>query len=138
MKNIVAGFIILLALAASSPARAQATDPFGNIGEILTDALGGFLNGRQAEALQTWHGHFVQAKGATMIFRAEDGRIYAADMSAVGAQTWQSFALGQPITLAAKPGSAPQALIGVRLEPEQQDRTTGRLREIGRASCRGR
>jgi cold shock CspA family protein len=125
MKNLIAGFIVFLALVSGSPALAQSTD---RLGEILTDVLGGFLSGRQGVELQTWRGHFVQAKGTTMIFRAEDGKTYAVDMSAIGTQTWHSLALGQPVTLTAKPGSGPQALIAARLEPEQQDRT-GRLRE---------
>src|ERR1041384_3235153 len=116
MKNIIAGFIVVLPLVTGSPALAQSTDRFGDIGGILTDALGGFLSGRQSAELQTWHGYFVQAKGTTMIFRAEDGKTYAVDMSAIGTQTWPSLALGQPVTLAAKPGSAPQTLIAARLD----------------------
>jgi hypothetical protein len=128
MKTIIAGFIVLVTLVSGSPALAQSTDRFGDIGDILTDALGGFLSTRQGAGLQTWRGHFVQAKGTTMIFRAEDGKTYAVDMSAITTATWQSRALGQPVTLAARPGSGPQALIATRLEAEQADRA-GRLRE---------
>jgi hypothetical protein len=128
MKNLmVAGFVVLLAVVSGSPALAQSTGR-GDLGEIVSDVLGGLLSGRQDANLRTWHGHVVQAKGTTLIFRAEDGKTYAVDMSAISAQTWQAFALGQPITLAAKPGSGPGTLIAARLEPEQPDRA-GRLRE---------
>ncbi len=124
----IAGFIILLALVPGGPVLAQSADRPGSFGDSMTDILGGLLSGRQGADVQTWRGHFVQAKGATMIFRADDGKTYAVDMSAISTQTWQTLALGQPVTLAAKPGSAPQTLIAARLEPEQADRT-GRLRE---------
>jgi cold shock CspA family protein len=70
----------------------------------------------------------VQTKGTTMIFRAEDGKIYAVDMSAIETETWHPIVLGQAVTLAAKPGPEPQTLVAARIEPEQPDRA-GRLRE---------
>src|ERR1700752_1360849 len=106
MKNVMAGVIVLLMLVTGRAALAQSTDRLGDIGGLLSDALDGFLSGRQGAALQTWHGYFVQAKGATMIFRAEDGNTYAVDMSAISAQTWQALPLGQPVPPAAKPRSA--------------------------------
>ncbi len=124
MKTMVTGCIALLAVTTGTPAFAQSS-----VGELLNDAVGGFLSGgRPRVELQTWTGHFVQAKGATMIFRAEDGKSYAVDMAAVPVPSWQALALGQPVTLAARPGSTAQALIAARLEPEQADRA-GRLRE---------
>ena len=63
-----------------------------------------------------------------MIFRAEDGKIYAVDMSAIDTQTWHPIVLGQALTLAARPGPQPQTLVAVRIEPEQPDRA-GRLRD---------
>jgi hypothetical protein len=122
MKNMVAGFIVALALLSGSPALAQS-----GLGNILNEALGGFLAKPGAE-LQTWHGYFVQAKGSTMIARGEDGATYAVDMTAV-ALAWQSFALGQPVTLAGKPGTAPHTLVAARIDAEQADRS-GRLREV--------
>ena len=123
MKTIVAGVVVVLTLASGRPAFAQSQ----GLGGMFNDAVGGLLSGRQAVEHQSWHGHFVQAKGTTMIFRAEDGKTYAVDMSAINTQTWHSLTLGQPVTLAAKPGSGPQALIAARLEAEEQDRS-GRLR----------
>ena len=87
---------VLLVLAPASPALAQSS---------LGDVLGDILSGRQGGGYRSWHGHLVQAKGTTMIFRAwDDGQTYAVDMSAINAQTWHRIALGQPMTLAAKPG----------------------------------
>jgi len=122
MKNFMRGFIVVFILASGSPAFAQST-----IGGILNDVFGGLVPGRQG-ADQIWHGHFVQAKGTTMIFRASDGTPYAVDMSAI-ATPWNTLALGQPVTLAVRPGSAPQTVIASRLDAEQADPATGRLRE---------
>ena len=124
MKNITAGFIVFVALLSGTPALAQSPGLFGEIGAILNEAL----LGRQPAEHQLWRGYFVQAKDAAMIVRAEDGHTYAVDMTAIAAHTWQSFTLGQPVTVAAKPGAAPHALIAARLEPEQADRS-GRLRD---------
>lgn len=123
MKTIIAGIVVVLTLASGRPALAQSQ----GLGGILNDALDGLLSGRQGVEHQSWRGHFVQAKGTTMIFRAEDGKTYAVDMSAINTQTWHSLTLGQPVTLAAKPGSGSQTLIAARIEAEQQDRS-GRLR----------
>ena len=124
MKTIIAGIIVVLTLASGGPALAQSRD----FGGILNDAVGGLLSDRQGAGHKSWSGHVVQVKGTTMIFRAEDGKTYAVDMSAVNTQTWQSFTLGQPVTLAATPGSGPHTLIAAGIEAEQQDRS-GRLRE---------
>ena len=123
MKTIISGVVVvlILALASFTPALAQ----LPGLGGIFKDTLGGLLGRDEA---QNWRGHFVQAKGTTMIFRAEDGKTYAVDMSAINTQTWHPFTLGQPVTLAAKPGSGSQALIAVRIEAEQLDRS-GRTRE---------
>ena len=120
MKTIVAGVAVVLTLASGSPAFAQS----GGLGGLFNDALGG-LRGRPGVEYQSWRGHFVQAKGTTMIFRAEDGKTYAVDMAAIHTQAWHPFTLGQPVTLAAKPGSGPQTLIAGRIEAEQQDRAGG-------------
>jgi hypothetical protein len=124
MKTIIAGVVVVLTLASGGPALAQSP----GLGGIFKDALGGVLGRPAAVEDQSWRGHFVQAKGTTMIFRAEDGKTYAVDMSAINTQTWHPFTLGQPVTLAAKPGSGSQTLIATRIEAEQQDRS-GRLRE---------
>jgi hypothetical protein len=124
MKTIIALLTVLLALGSGGPALAQST---GDLGNILGDVLGGIL-GRPGNESRSWHGHLVQAKGTTMIFRAEDGKIYAVDMSAINTQTWHPIVLGQALTLAAKPGPQPQTLIAARIEPEQPDRA-GQLRE---------
>jgi hypothetical protein len=123
MKNIIALLTVFLALVSGSPALAQST---GELGNILSDVLGG-LSGRGGTENRSWHGHLVQAKGTTMIFRAEDGKIYTVDMSAINTKTWQSIVLGQAVTLAAKPGPQPQTLIAAQIEPEQRDRS-GQLR----------
>jgi hypothetical protein len=125
MKNMVALLTVFLALVSGSPALAQST---GGLGNVLNDALGGILSGKPGNETRSWHGHLVQAKGTTMIFRAEDGKVYAVDMSALDAQTWHPIALGQALTLAAKPGPGPQTLIAARIEPEKPDRS-GQLRE---------
>ncbi|HMH50042.1 MAG TPA: hypothetical protein VK548_07395 [Candidatus Acidoferrum sp.] len=125
MKNLVALLTVFLALVSGSPALAQST---GGLGNILNDALGGVLSGKPGNENRSWHGHLVQAKGTTMIFRAEDGKVYQVDMSALDAQSWHSIALGQALTLAAKPGPGPQTLIAARIEPEKPDRA-GQLRE---------
>lgn len=119
----MAGVIVIavLTLAHGRPALAQSQ----GLGGILNDALGGLLS--QGDEHQRWHGHFVQAKDATMILRAEDGKTYAVDMSTINAPGWQTLTLGQPVTLVAKPGSGPQTLIATRIEAEQQDRS-GRVR----------
>jgi hypothetical protein len=120
MKTIAALLTVVLALAPGSPALAQSVGELGNI-------LGGILSGRPGNENRSWHGHLVQAKGTTMIFRAEDGKVYAVDMSALDTQTWHPIALGQALTLNAKPGPAPQTLIAARIEAEQPDRA-GHLR----------
>jgi hypothetical protein len=125
MKNMVALLTVFLALVSGSPALAQST---GGLGTILNDTLGGILSGKPGNVTRSWHGHLVQAKGTTMVFRAEDGKVYAVDMSALDAQTWHPIALGQALTLTAKPGPGPQTLIAARIEPEQPDRA-GQLRE---------
>ena len=122
-KIITAGFFVVLTLASGSPALAQAP----GLGGRLNDALGG-LFGRQSVEPQSWRGHFVQAKSTMMIFRAENGKTYAVDMSAINPQTWHPLTLGRPVTLAAKPGSGSQTLIATRIEAEQQDRS-GHVRE---------
>ena len=104
MKSIAALSTVLLVVALGSPALAQSAGD------------------------RSWHGHLVQAKDTTMIFRAEDGKVYAVDMSALDAQTWHPIALGQALTLAARPGPGPQTLIAARIEPEQPDRA-GHFRE---------
>ncbi|HYE93743.1 MAG TPA: hypothetical protein VEA38_22110 [Terriglobales bacterium] len=124
MKNVTAGFIAVLTLASGSPALAQSPGIFGEIGGILSDAL----TGRHAAEPQTWRGYFVEAKGPTMIVRADDGKTYAVDMTAVHGPAWSTFTLGQPVTLAAKPGSTPQTLIAARLDVEQAD-GSGRVRD---------
>jgi hypothetical protein len=124
MKTIMVGVVAVLTLAPGGPALAQSP----GLGGIFKDALGGLLGRPAAVEDQSWRGHFVQAKGTTMIFRAEDGKTYAVDMSAINTQTWHPLTLGQPVTLAAKPGSGSQTLIAARIEAEQQDRS-GRLRE---------
>jgi hypothetical protein len=119
MKNMMACLTVLLALVPGSSALAQSS---------LGDILGGILSGRQGE-YRSWHGHLVQAKGTAMIFRAwDDGKTYTVDMSAINTETWHRIALGQPMTLAAKPGPQPQTLIAARIEPERPDRS-GQLRE---------
>ena len=123
MKTFTAGLVLGLTLASGSPALAQSP----GLGGILNDALGVLIPGRQASEPQSWRGHFVQAKGTTMILRGEDGKTYAVDMSAIDTQTWR-LTLGQPVTLAAKPGSGPQTLVAARIEAEQPDRW-GQLRE---------
>jgi hypothetical protein len=125
MKNIIAILTVFLALASGNLALAQST---GDLGTILGDVLGGILSGRQGNENRSWHGHLVQARGTTMIFRAEDGKVYAVDMSAINTERWHPIALGQALTLAAKPGPEPQTLIAARIEPEQPDRA-GQLRE---------
>src|SRR5512132_942778 len=100
MKNLVALLTVLLALVFGSPALAQS----GGLGTILNDALGGILSGKPGSETRSWHGHLVQAKGTTMIFRAENGKVYAVDMSAIDIQTWHPITLGQALTLNAKPG----------------------------------
>ncbi len=95
--SVVAGVIALLVLVPGRPALAQSTDRPSGIGDTLTDIFGRALSGRPRADLQTWRGHVVQAKHTTMIFRAEDGKAYAVDMSAISAPTWQSLALGQPV-----------------------------------------
>jgi hypothetical protein len=122
MKTFAGLLTVFLALLSGSPALAQ------SIGNMLNDALGGALSGRSGNENRSWHGHLVQAKGTTMIFRAEDGKIYAVDMSAIDAQTWHPIVLGQALTLAARPGPAPQTLIAARIEHEQPDRA-GHLRD---------
>jgi hypothetical protein len=124
MKITIALLTVLLALVFGRPALAQST---GDLGNILNDALGGILSGRPGNENRSWHGHLVQAKGTTMVFRAEDGKVYAVDMSAINAETWHPIALGQALTLNAKPGSGPQTLIATRIEPERPDRA-GQLR----------
>jgi hypothetical protein len=125
MKNITAILTVFLALVSGNLALAQST---GDLGTILGDVLGGILSGRQGNENRSWHGHLVQARGTTMIFRAEDGKIYAVDMSAINTETWHPIVLGRALTLAAKPGPEPQTLIAARIEPEQPDRA-GQLRE---------
>ena len=125
MKITIALLTVLLALVFGRPALAQSA---GDLGNVLGDALGGLLSGRPGNEHRSWHGHLVQARGTTMIFRAEDGKIYAVDMSAINAETWHPIVLGQALTLSAKPGSGPQTLIAARIEPEQPDRS-GHLRE---------
>ena len=125
MKNIVTLLTVFLALVSSSPALAQSG---GDLGNRLNDALGGIFSQRPGNENRSWHGHLVQAKDTTMIFRAEDGKIYAVDMSAIDIQTWHPIVLGQALTLAAKPGPGPQTLIAARIEPEQPDRA-GQLRD---------
>ena len=78
MKNIIAILTVFLALGSGNLALAQST---GDFGTLLGDVLGGILSGRQGNENRSWHGHLVQARGTTMIFRAEDGKIYAVDMS---------------------------------------------------------
>jgi hypothetical protein len=125
MKNIVAILTVFLVLGSGNLAAAQST---GDFGTRLGDVLGGLLSGRPGSETRSWHGHLVQARGTTMIFRAEDGKIYAVDMSAINTETWHPIVLGQALTLAARPGSEPQTLVAARLEPEQPDRA-GQLRE---------
>ena len=128
MKNIATLLTVFLTLVPSGPALAQSA---GDLGNRLNDALGGMFSTHPGNENRSWHGHLVQAKGTTMIFRAEDGKIYSVDMSAIDVQTWHPIVLGQALTLAAKPGPGPQTLIAARIEPEQPDRA-GHLRD-GRA-----
>lgn len=72
-----------------------------------------------------------------MIFRAEDGQIYAVDMSALNTQTWHPIELGQAVTLAAKPGREQNALIAARLQADPADRSTGRAPKNPFVSAQG-
>jgi hypothetical protein len=86
---------------------------------------GDILSGLPGE-YQSLHGHRVHASGATMIFRADDGKTYAADMSALDTQVWHSIELGRAVTLAAKPGREPNTLVAARLQADPADRSTGK------------
>lgn len=88
---------------------------------ILPIVLGTAAHPQDSSA--SWRGHLVQAKGTTMIFRGEDNRTYSVDMSAVDAETWRAFELGQAVTLAARRGQGSQTLIASRIEPEQPGRS---------------
>src|SRR5260370_1096332 len=123
MKNIVALLTIFLTLVSGSLALAQST---GDLGTMLGDVLGGLLSGRQGNETRSWHGHLVQARGTTTIFRAEDGKVYAVDMSAIDTETWHPIVLGQAVTLAAKPGHEANTLVAVRLQTDPADRSTGK------------
>lgn len=125
MKTILGLLTVCLALVPGSPALAQSP---GALGTILGDVLDGLRPGRHGNESPIWHGHLVQASGTTMIFRAEDGKVYAVDMSALNPEAWHPIDLGQAVSLTAKPGPEPQTLIATRLVPEQPDRA-GRLRE---------
>ena len=75
MKTIAAGFFVVLTVAGAGGALAQSA----GLGGIFNDALGGLL-GRRDGQLQSWRGHFVQAKGTAMIVRAEDRKTDAVDI----------------------------------------------------------
>jgi hypothetical protein len=113
MKIVIALLTFLLALVSGRPALAQSTGDLGNI-----------LNGLGGE-YRRLHGHRVHASDATMIVRADDGQAYAVDMSALDTQTWHPIELGQAVTLAAKPGREPHALVAARLRADPVDRSTG-------------
>jgi hypothetical protein len=90
---------------------------------VLPIVLGAGAFAQPEDGSASWRGHLVQAKGTTMIFRAEDDKTYAVDMSAVDTGTWHPFELGQAVTLAAKRGPGSQTLIAARIEPEQPGRS---------------
>ena len=134
MKNIVALLTIFLTLVSGSLALAQST---GDLGAMLGDVLGGLLSGRQGNETRSWHGHLVQARGTTTIFRAEDGKVYAVDMSAIDTETWHPIVLGQAVTLAAKPGHDANTLVAVRLQTDPADRSTGKAPKKPFVSAQG-
>jgi hypothetical protein len=140
MKHIVALLTVFLALVSSSPALAQSA---GDLGNRLDDALGGIFSPRMeredrrgggrgdilsglSREYRRLHGDRVHASDATMIFRADDGKTYSVDMSALNPQVWQSIELGQAVTLAAKPGHEPNTLVAARLQADPSDRSTGK------------
>jgi hypothetical protein len=86
---------------------------------------GNILAGLPAE-YRRLHGDRVHASGTTMIVRADDGKTYAVDMSAVDTHLGQPIELGQAVTLAAKPGREPNALVAARLEVDPGNRSRGR------------
>jgi hypothetical protein len=97
---------------------------------------GGILSGLPGE-YQRLHGDRVHGSGATMIFRADDGKIYPVDMSALDTERWHPIELGQAVTLAAKPGREPNALIAARVQADPADRSTGKTPKKPFVSAQG-
>jgi hypothetical protein len=100
-----------LALFMVGPAAAQSP---GGVGQAIDDLVSGVL-GKDARAVR---GRVVLATPTGLIVRADDGRTYTVDTSALPAASWQNLQPGQAVTIAAKPGPSADRLIAARIQPD--------------------
>ena len=108
MKIFTAGLVVLATLGCGQPASAQ---------EVLAGLSGEY---------RALHGHRVDGSGTTMIFLADDGTTSSVDTSAMGTQSSHPIERGQAVTLAVRPGTAPNTFIAGRVSADPVDPATGR------------
>jgi hypothetical protein len=79
---------------------------------------------------QRLHGHVVNLRDTTVVFRADDGQTYLVDATEVAPQVRESLTLGQPITVVGRPGPKSFLLIASEIRGDERGQALRPLKKL--------